>query len=256
MSRSAVPGPGPGTSPAPDTGTGPAPGMGTDPAPDPGGDPAAVPGRGTGRPHPVIPVGITLLVCLGLFALFTALVLSHGTGFIDKPVLSGAVEHRHALLDAPMTLITHASKVPLLILSVGAAAVLTRRERTWRPLLVIGGTGALSVLVATVAKEVTDRARPPSAFWAIPENGFCFPSRHTVIATAVLLILVYVAAEHVTSRAGRVCLWTAALALSALVGASRVYLGVHWATDALAGLALGAAAALTVMTADTLHRRR
>ncbi|MFG3253654.1 phosphatase PAP2 family protein [Streptomyces sp. NPDC048172] len=198
----------------------------------------------------------TLLVSLVTFAVCAGLVLQRETGFIDEPVLNGAVEHRAAVLDGPMKVVTHASKYPLLFVTVLGALVVSWRERAWRPLLLVGGTGALSVALATLAKETTDRHRPPSALWAIPEEGFCFPSRHTVIATAVLLILAYVIGERLASRAVRAALWCAALVCSVLVGASRVYLGVHWATDAFAGLALGASVALAVMTADGLVRAR
>lgn len=213
------------------------------------------PGAAGGAPRTTA-VAFTLVATLAVFAACTALVLGHGTGFIDRPALSEAVAHRDALLDGPMKVVTHASKYPLLIVTALGAGFASWRGRSWRPLLLVGGVGALSVAVATLAKETTDRTRPPAAFWAIPEEGWCFPSRHTVIATAVLLMLAYVFTARIASRAARLAVWTGALLLAALVGASRVYLGVHWATDALAGLALGAAVMLAMVTADVWLRRR
>ncbi|MCX4537435.1 phosphatase PAP2 family protein [Streptomyces sp. NBC_00841] len=75
-----------------------------------------------------------------------------------------------------------------------------------------------------------------------------------------MLATAYLLAHHTRSRTGAAAWWGAALALSALVAASRVYLGVHWATHVTAGFALGAAAALALITADLgyglrAHRR-
>lgn len=209
----------------------------------------------TGRSRPVA-LAASMLVCLAVFIGVVGLVLGHEASFIDRPVLTEAVEHRVEALDGPMTVLTHASEIPLLFVSVLVAAVLARRDRSWRPLVLVAGTGVLSVAVSTVAKEVTDRTRPPAAFWAVPEDGFCFPSRHAVIATAVLLIMAYVIGQHMRSRAGRVAVWAGASVLACLVGLSRVYLAVHWATDVLAGLPLGAMLGLAVVLADVLWRHR
>ncbi|MFE2094707.1 phosphatase PAP2 family protein [Streptomyces sp. NPDC059460] len=94
------------------------------------------------------------------------------------------------------------------------------------------------------------RRRPYPAAAVVTETGFSFSSRHTTVATALLLATAYLLARRTRSRTGAAAWWGAALALSALVAASRVYLGVHWATDVTAGFALGAAAALALITAD------
>ncbi|MGW7514868.1 phosphatase PAP2 family protein [Streptomyces sp. NPDC054796] len=199
-----------------------------------------------------------LPLCAAVFLLDMALVLGRRTDFVDRPVLTGAVASRHQALDGLMTFATDNSKVPLIIVSVLATALLGLRARSWRPVLLVGGAGALSVAAATLVKELTDRTRPPASFWAVPESGFCFPSRHTTIAVAVLLVLAYVFAGHLRarSRAAALAVWAGALGLALLVGVSRVYLGVHWATDVLGGFALGAVVALLLIVPDTVRRHR
>ncbi|ATL29337.1 phosphatase PAP2 family protein [Streptomyces formicae] len=206
----------------------------------------------TGRPRPVqvvVPAAL-LLLSLSLFAADADLIADHHAWLVDRPLLAEAVEHRDGMLNAVMTAVTHAAEVPLLVMSVLVAVVLGRRARSWRPLVLIGAAGAGSVVAATVVKNLTDRIRPPASYWVVQETDFSFPSRHTTMAAALLPLLAYLVARQLRSRTAVASVWGAASALVALVGASRVYLGVHWATDVVGGMALGASVTLLLITVD------
>ena len=77
-----------------------------------------------------------------------------------------------------------------------------------------------------------------------------------MISTAILLTLAAMLAETQRSAAARTYLMATAGALSLLIGLSRIYLGVHWPTDVLAGWCFGAVWALLVFAANRALRRR
>jgi len=70
-------------------------------------------------------------------------------------------------------------------------------------------------------------------------TGAAFPSGHTTEGTAVFLMLAVLAAASRPAWGQKVAAATGGLLVAALIGFSRLYLGVHWLTDVLAGYALG-----------------
>ncbi len=71
----------------------------------------------------------------------------------------------------------------------------------------------------------------------VSEDGFSFPSGHATGTAAVALMCAWMLSRWViTSWAARVAAWSVAVAVTGAVGFSRVYLGVHYVSDVLAGL--------------------
>jgi undecaprenyl-diphosphatase len=111
-------------------------------------------------------------------------------------------------------------------------------------LIGVGGIG----LVIVTAKTVVGRSRPASPFALITEGGYSFPSGHATGTAAVALLCAWMLSRWVIgSWPGRVAVWGIAIGVTGAVGFSRVYLGVHYVSDVLAGWLLGAAWAGTVM---------
>ena len=99
---------------------------------------------------------------------------------------------------------------------------------------VVLGSGALDA----VLKLAFERSRP-ALFHAIPlPASYSFPSGHAMLSAASYGIIAFVVAREQPRTAWLPFALAAALVL--LIGASRVFLGVHWATDVLAGFAGGA----------------
>ena len=104
--------------------------------------------------------------------------------------------------------------------------------------------GAAWVL-ANVAKVIADRPRPYEVMAGAvlrqqPAHGASFPSSHTAVALAVVIALVPFLARPLAA---------AGIAYAGLVGWSRVYLGVHYPLDVLAGAGIGMAVGGVILLA-------
>lgn len=117
----------------------------------------------------------------------------------------------------------------------------------------ISGGGILS----HVLKTVFQRERPDCAFHLTDVSMFSFPSGHSMLATVVYITLGALLARSLSHRCSKMyCLWGGVF-LAMLVGLTRIYLGVHFPTDVLAGWAAGASwAMLCWIVWQCLQRRR
>ena len=141
-----------------------------------------------------------------------------------------------ALAHAASTLGDPWAMVALALL--GAVALARRGAR--RIALTVATVPLAAVLAFNAIKLTVRRVRPPGAV-ALGELRFSFPSGHaTVVAATSAVVAWALVREGIVSR--RVASVTA-VTWAALVGASRVWLDAHWASDVLAGWALGGAIA-------------
>ncbi|HMN74515.1 MAG TPA: phosphatase PAP2 family protein [Burkholderiaceae bacterium] len=122
--------------------------------------------------------------------------------------------------------------------AIVAAMLAARGERLLAigVVLAIGGNGVLNAAL----KRIFERARPPEDGVLQQFHGWSFPSGHAAGAMVAYGFLGYLALRLLPPRLHAPCLAIAA-ALVLLVGASRVFLAAHYASDVLAGFASGTA---------------
>ena len=127
---------------------------------------------------------------------------------------------------------------PAVALAVAALVciVLYRRRRLVDAAVlpvVLGGAELLNLIL----KLSFHRARPEVAF--VHLDTYSFPSGHAMISTAAYGALAYLAWSHIRTRRRRLFLGAGTIVLLGLIGFSRIYLGVHYLSDVLAGIAGG-----------------
>ncbi|MFB9969249.1 phosphatase PAP2 family protein [Pseudoroseomonas cervicalis] len=132
--------------------------------------------------------------------------------------------------------------VLMLIGALALGYILLLRKGLSALLLVLsfGGATALNGLL----KLGFDRPRPELVSHLVEVHTASFPSGHAMLSAACYLTLGTLLAGVTPRRRLKLYVMGAAMLLTLLVGGSRVYLGVHWPTDVLAGWCLGAAWAM------------
>lgn len=140
------------------------------------------------------------------------------------------------------------------VTALGSASVLIMLTASVFFYLLLSGRGqpALFVLVAIAGGQVlssllkfgVDRPRPELVPHLADVYTTSFPSGHAMMATVTYLTLGVLLARIQTTATMKVYVLFVAILATALVGVSRVYLGVHWPSDVLAGWCAGAAWAL------------
>ncbi len=158
----------------------------------------------------------------------------------DKSVLFWMYHHRAHWLTAGATFLAHMGSPPVI---VGLAAVAAVVGLVWRKVRGAAWTLPIAVIGAGViiqgVKLLMHRQRPAFFTPLLHEAGYSFPSGHSLIAMVVYGLLGYFALHLFKSRAARLAVRVVTVAVVFLIGVSRVYVGVHFPTDVLAGWTAG-----------------
>jgi undecaprenyl-diphosphatase len=170
-------------------------------------------------------------------------------GMPDEPIgpawLQGAVRDITAL--GSTTVLT------LIVASVVIYLVLVKRPHTALFVFLAVASGQF---LSSVLKAGVDRPRPELVSHLVTETSLSFPSGHAMLSAVTYLTLGSLAARFLHGRTTRIYVLSLAVLTALAVGISRVYLGVHWPSDVLAGWCAGFAWALLCWLAARLLQRR
>lgn len=230
--------------------------------------PVLVAGVARGRRHPAARAPVAAVItadaewsagaragAIGLAVLFALLAgtvaARHGAPLgPDLPLHRWALQHRqHAVTAAAVALTRTGTGVPAYLVAAVAGAAGRRHSPTWwQGAALAAGALAAGQLVRLGLVELVGRRRPPLTDWAVSAAGPALPSGHTTSA-ALVAALVCLAVRRGTDQKGRrVGVCAAAVLWALAVGGTRVYLGVHWPTDVLAGWLLAGSLTCAVLS--------
>ncbi len=203
-------------------------------------------------------VTVATLIALGSF--ITSGPFSGPIGRWDAHVSRWFVARRTSTLD---TATVYGSGLGMTEVIVGVellAVVVLALVRRWRDVSFLVLAVTLEASVAFTSSIVVDRPRPQVVRLDVVPPTKSFPSGHTAAAIALYIGLAMLVDPHVRNRVFRMLLWAIAVIVPVFVGLSRVYRGMHHATDILGSVLLGAMAlwiawVVVACTASVWRRR-
>lgn len=144
------------------------------------------------------------------------------------------------------------SVLGLLVVALFLYLLLSQMRAT--AILIVGAVVS-GTIVSTVLKNLFDRPRPDLT-GVVDVFTPSFPSGHALVSAVTFLTIGAVLAAASKTRPLQIFYVALAIVLTLLVELSRIYLGVHYPTDVLAGWSLGAAWALVWFMAEAMLRNR
>lgn len=160
---------------------------------------------------------------------------------IDHETLRFFVENRVHIVDtAAIDLTAMGSGVVLTILTIficSYSLAVKRIEVVFQILMASLGASGLTWLL----KFYFERSRPDASLRLVEVQGFSYPSGHSLAAAAIYFTVGVVLCKSIKSSVAKTTIWMLFLGLILSIGVSRIYLGVHYFSDVLAGILIGIA---------------
>ena len=177
-----------------------------------------------------------LILCTVIFAIFTYKVVADKTIYIDRIVYNyisnNIINKNRTEIVKVITNITS----PIMVIITLLILVLAIKDKKIKISLVINLLGI--TIINNLIKVIIARSRP-EINKLVTETGYSFPSGHSITSMVFYGYLVYLTYKYINNKKIKIPLIIILILLIPTIGLSRIYLGVHYASDVLCGFLLG-----------------
>jgi membrane-associated phospholipid phosphatase len=204
----------------------------------------------------VLILGFLLAVCALLFFSWIAEEMLEGdTIQFDSQVRSAVHAHSTDQLTTIMKFLTFFGSSVVMAPLAALTLAVCYFKREFYALKMLAATFAGAAVLELVLKRAFHRARPVPFFDLPSPASFSFPSGHALFSFCFFAGLAVIVSSRLARPAARIAVWLAAVLMIFGIGFSRIYLGVHYPSDVLAGYAAGLVWVVTLGFVHGLHRR-
>ena len=178
---------------------------------------------------------VLLSIFFGILFFIVMLLVVFGkiSGF-DQMVYDAVIAGRNHFFDFYFTTVTKLANTSIIIFVVILFVIFARNRHAL--FLVVSCIDCF--LLTTIFKHFVGRSRP-TELKLIEQGGYSFPSGHTMFAVCIYGYLFYLAITKIKNKILRYIVSILLLLVILSIGVSRIYVGVHFASDVLAGYLLG-----------------
>lgn len=174
--------------------------------------------------------GIGILI----FATMVVMLLTNNVTGLDNSIYNIIISSKSDVMTMFMTIITMMCNTEFIIVATLLLVLLIKNKK-------IGGMIASNVVLCsvinTIIKHIFLRPRPVG-IKLIEQGGYSFPSGHSMMAVAFYGLLIYIIWNTKWRNVWKIFTTTLLVILILLIGISRIYVGVHFASDVIAGLSI------------------
>ena len=203
---------------------------------------------------------LNIVALLFIIGILIGLTFRPRIGELDT-TLYALVKQWHAALHAPFVdaialFFTNLANVEVIVtLLIMAVVLLYRKKRHHAAQALIASVFTSIVLVQSI-KFAIDRVRPEPFISAADTFGMSFPSGHAFVAIVFYGTVAYIIGHHIKKKKRRWLVYNSAQALVWLIALSRLWLGVHWLSDVVAGMILGGLLLWVIVAFYTYNKPR
>lgn len=187
-----------------------------------------------------MPIFLCAAICAVLFVLLALAVAGGATTLFDAMVRNAIHAHASAPLTATARALTLIGSARVWLVALAAALIALWLKRERRAALGLAAVMAGATVLDNGLKLLVHRVRP-EAFYGVLPDTYSFPSGHALFSLCFYGALAVILMSHVRRTGMRLVIWTGAGVLVLCIGLSRIYLGVHYPSDVVAGFLAGGA---------------
>lgn len=178
---------------------------------------------------------VLLFICLAIFIFILINILNGNIANFDNDIYTVISSLKSNFMTSFLKTITRfADEEPLILIAI--ICLIAIKNRKIGASIVVNL--ASSAFVNHLIKEIVQRPRPPMEFRMVEESSFSFPSGHAMTGATFYGLIIYFILKNVKNKKLRNTICVVLSLLIFLIGMSRIYLGVHYASDVLAGFAV------------------